>query len=37
MAGWAAAGFLQRSTKRLTYAVLAVFVLGYVAAWFVSR
>jgi hypothetical protein len=38
MAGWAAAGFLQRSTKRNratgTYAVLAIFVLGYAAAWF---
>jgi hypothetical protein len=38
MAGWAAAGFLQRSAKRNratgTYAVLAIFVLGYAAAWF---
>jgi hypothetical protein len=38
VAGWVAAGFLQRSTRRgrdtVTYAVLAVFVLGYAAAWF---
>ena len=38
VAGWVAAEFLQRSTKRyraaVTYAVLATFVLGYVAAWF---
>jgi hypothetical protein len=38
VAGWVAAGFLQRSTKRgratVTYAVLAAFVLGYAAAWF---
>jgi hypothetical protein len=38
VAGWAAAGFLQRSTRRdcarVTYAVLATFVLGYAAAWF---
>src|SRR6185295_3261873 len=38
VAGWVAAGFLQRSTKRsratVTYAVLATFVLGYAAAWF---
>jgi hypothetical protein len=36
--GWAAAGFLQRSTERglakRTYAVLATFVSGYAAAWF---
>lgn len=38
VAGWVAAGFLQLNTKRdcvtLTYAVLAAFVLGYAAAWF---
>ena len=38
VAGWVAAGSLQRSTKRtratVTYAVLATFVLGYAAAWF---
>ena len=38
VAGWVAAGFLQRSTKRdramVTYAALATFVLGYAAAWF---
>src|SRR5262245_50631999 len=38
VAGWVAAGFLQRSTKRhratVTFAVLATFVLGYAAAWF---
>jgi hypothetical protein len=38
VAGWLAAGFLQRSTKRyrttVTFAVLAAFVLGYAAAWF---
>ena len=38
VAGWAAAGFLQRSTKRIRatviYAVFATFVLGYAAAWF---
>ena len=37
VAGWVAAGFLQRSNKRgratVTYA-LAAFVLGYAAAWF---
>ena len=35
--GWVAAGSLQRSTRRgatVTYAVLAAFVLGYAAAWF---
>lgn len=38
MAGWVAAEFLSRSTRRyratLTYAALATFVLGYAAAWF---
>ena len=38
VAGWVAAGSLQRSTKRdratVTYAALATFVLGYAAAWF---
>lgn len=38
VAGWAAAGFLRRSTERyrstVTFAVLATFVLGYAAAWF---
>ena len=38
VAGWVAAGFLQRSTKRyrstVTFAVLATFVLAYAAAWF---
>ena len=38
VAGWVAAGFLQRSTiryrKAVTYAALMVFVLGYAAAWF---
>jgi hypothetical protein len=38
VAGWMAAGFLQRSTKiertKVTYAVLVTFVLGYAAAWF---
>ena len=38
VAGWAAAGFLQRSTRRgrtiVTHTVLAAFVLGYSAAWF---
>ncbi len=38
LAGWVAAGFLQRSSKRshatVTYAVLATLVLGYAAAWF---
>jgi hypothetical protein len=38
VAGWVAAGSLQRSTNRhraaATYAVLATFVLGYAAAWF---
>ena len=38
VAGWVAAGSLQRSIKRdratLTYAVLATFVLAYAVAWF---
>lgn len=38
VAGWVAAEFLSRSTKRyraaVTYAALAIFVLGYAAAWF---
>jgi hypothetical protein len=38
VAGWVAAEFLQRSAKRysatVTSAVLATFVLGYAAAWF---
>jgi hypothetical protein len=38
VAGWVAAGSVQRSVKpervRVTYAVLAAFVLGYAAAWF---
>jgi biotin transporter BioY len=38
MAGWVAADSRRRSTKRdrviLTYAVLATFVVGYAAAWF---
>lgn len=38
VAGWVAAGFLQRSAKRYSataiFAVLATFVLGYAAAWF---
>src|SRR5205809_216610 len=38
LAGWVAAGSLQRITKRdgarVTYAVLATFVLGYAAVWF---
>ena len=38
MAGWVAAGSLHRSSKQprvtLTYALLAIFVLGYAAAWF---
>lgn len=37
VAGWLAAGFLHQSTKRsraMTIAVLAIFVLGYAAAWF---
>ena len=38
VAGWLAAGSRQRSTQRyratVTFAVLATFVLGYAAAWF---
>jgi hypothetical protein len=38
LAGWVAAGFLRRSTRRhraaATSAVMATFVLGYAAAWF---
>jgi hypothetical protein len=38
MAGWMAAGFLQRRTEReharVTHVALATFVLGYAAAWF---
>jgi biotin transporter BioY len=38
VAGWVAAEFLSRSTKRyraaVTYAALATFVLSYSAAWF---
>lgn len=34
VAGWVVAGFLQQSTKRTLYTVLATFVLGYAAAWF---
>jgi hypothetical protein len=38
MAGWVAAGSLYRSTKRdrgiMAFVVLATFVLGYAAAWF---
>src|SRR5882724_8468488 len=38
VAGWVAADFLQRSTRacrsKVTFAVLATFVLGYAAAWF---
>ena len=38
VAGWVAAGALQRNTKRnritVTYAALATFVLVYAAAWF---
>ena len=38
VAGWVAAGSLERSTKRdratVAYTVLATFVLGYAAAWF---
>ena len=38
IAGWVAAEFLNRSTMRyragVTYAGLAIFVLGYAAAWF---
>ena len=38
VAGWVAAGSLYRTTKRdrvtVTFAVLAIFVLSYAAAWF---
>lgn len=38
VAGWVAAEYLRRSTKRysaiLTFVVLATFVLGYAAVWF---
>lgn len=38
VAGWVAAGSLQRSAKRaratVTYAALAIFALGYAATWF---
>src|SRR6187402_1975443 len=38
VAGWVAARSLERSTKRdratVAYTVLATFVLGYAAAWF---
>ena len=38
VAGWAAAGSLYRSTRRarinVIYALLAILVLGYAAAWF---
>ena len=38
VAGWVAAGSVQRSTKQdrptATYAILATFVLAYAAAWF---
>lgn len=38
VAGWVVAGGLQRSTRRysatVTFALLATFVLGYAAAWF---
>ena len=38
LAGWVAAGLLQRSTRRyrapVIFAVLTAFVLGYAAAWF---
>ena len=38
VAGWVAAGFLLRSTKRyratVPFAVLTTFVLGYAAVWF---
>jgi hypothetical protein len=39
VAGWVAAESLQQRTRRdraiVTYAVLATFVLGYAAAWFI--
>jgi cytochrome bd-type quinol oxidase subunit 1 len=38
VAGWVAAAFLHRSTRRnrmaVTYAVLTIFVIAYAAAWF---
>ena len=38
VAGWVAAGYLLRSNRRdrarVTYALLATFVLGYAVAWF---
>jgi hypothetical protein len=38
VAGWVAAGTLQRKVRRaraiVTFALLAIFVLGYAAAWF---
>ena len=35
VAGWMAAGSLLRSSRRaVIYAMLAIFVLGYAAAWF---
>jgi hypothetical protein len=38
LAGWAAAEFLRRSNNRyratVIFAVLAIFVVGYAAAWF---
>ena len=41
VAGWVAAGWLHRNTNRnratLTFAVLATFVLGYSAAWFLFQ
>jgi len=41
VAGWVAAGSLARSPKRgrarLTFAMLATFVLGYSAAWFLFQ
>lgn len=41
VAGWVGAGWLQRSTRRdratPSFVVLAIFVLGYAAAWFVFQ
>jgi hypothetical protein len=38
VAGWVAAGFLRRTAERarktVIYVVLAIFLLGYAAAWF---
>ena len=34
VAGWVAAGFLQRSTRRALYTLLATSVVGYAALWF---